>query len=284
MKLLITDDDNGQHLLLKHWLTKRCSIPEEDITSAYSGEEAVALVRDAATHGQRFDFISMDHQMGGIFGDEATLKIRDIERDFKLPESYILSCSATYVGPFLRANKALSKPIDSKRFITLILAMKEATAVVLATVEAAVEKVSATAASAPTLVAAAETERATAAPVAAVARAVEDVLATAAPTPSLVAAAETDGTEGALSRTSPRPLSVFSRVTAAQCRAPTPPRTAPPPEARASGLAGLGLFHSRSPTPAHPSPYVSPRCSPTVGVVTTAPPGLGFGLTLGNVV
>ncbi len=76
-KLLIVDDSNVSRLMIKG----RVAVlqPDWEVIEAASGDEAVALVPVLKP-----DFITMDVNMPGITGFEATEKIRQVDQKVKI--------------------------------------------------------------------------------------------------------------------------------------------------------------------------------------------------------
>lgn len=76
-KLLIVDDSNVSRLMIKG----RVAVlqPDWEVIEAASGDEAVALVPVLKP-----DFITMDVNMPGITGFEATEKIREVDQQVKI--------------------------------------------------------------------------------------------------------------------------------------------------------------------------------------------------------
>ena len=268
MKILITEDDIASQRIVFKLLTRTCGIPPEDITIAQNGLEAVKLVKAATTP---YDFIYMDHQMPKMNGDAATINIREFE-DKQTPShySFILCCSATFVGPFHRANCAIPKPItepeNNSAFVTVVHRIKEETDLLKIRRSSAITK--------------SLTEN----PLQGDTKEDEDdeaLLLPRRPIPLRHQGAVVPlgcGAGPSTSYSSPSPYTLLPEAETSMLRTGSPlPFAAgiaarPPVQATMGTLRRVGLFAVPL---AHCSPQASPRCSPTIPNVTITTPLLG---------
>ena len=268
MKILITEDDIASQRIVFKLLTNTCGIPPEDITIAQNGLEAVQLVETATTP---FDFIYMDHQMPKMNGDAATINIREFE-DKQTPShySFILCCSATFVGPFNRANCAIPKPItepeNMSAFLTEVHKIKEETDLLKMRRSSAITK---SLAEKPQQGDTKEDEDD------------EALLLPRRPIPHRHEGAVVPlgyGAGPSAGYSSPSPYTFLPEAETSMLRTGSPlPFAAgtaarPPMPATMGTLRKVGLFAVPL---AHCSPQGSPRCSPTISTVTLTTPLLG---------
>jgi CheY-like chemotaxis protein len=126
LRVLVVDDVDDNRNLLGIYLQKTA----HHITYAESGTEAVSLVEKG-----HFDVIFMDVQMPGMDGHEATMRIREIEREQNRQPARIFACTANAFAEDIERSMSagcdmhLSKPIRKDTLIKAInscFAMTEA--------------------------------------------------------------------------------------------------------------------------------------------------------------
>lgn len=90
MRVLIVEDDPTNQMLASLWF-KKAGVASSDITTVNNGQEAVELIIKNAklSPAQLFDIIYMDNEMPQMGGEEATQKIRAVEKEQNLPAADI---------------------------------------------------------------------------------------------------------------------------------------------------------------------------------------------------
>ncbi len=117
LRILVVDDVDDNRNLLGIYLQKTI----HHITYAESGSEAVALVEK-----DNYDVIFMDVQMPGMDGHEATMRIREIEREQGRRPARIFACTANAFAEDIERSMSagcdlhLSKPIRKDTLIKAI--------------------------------------------------------------------------------------------------------------------------------------------------------------------
>jgi two-component system chemotaxis response regulator CheY len=119
MKILIVDDSFLSREMLKDALCRF-----GDCTMAANGEEAIQAFEMAAAKKTPYDLICMDIKMPVLNGDEALIKIRELEKKAGVPlakEVKVIMTTAcddpkTVVGSYYKggATSYLVKPYDTE--------------------------------------------------------------------------------------------------------------------------------------------------------------------------
>ena len=122
MKILIVDDSFLTREILKDSLSAfgDCSI-------AVNGEEAIQAFEMALANDKPYDLICMDIKMPVLNGDEALIKIRELEKAAEIPpskEAKVIMTTAcddpkTVVGSFYKggATSYLVKPFNNESLL-----------------------------------------------------------------------------------------------------------------------------------------------------------------------
>lgn len=119
MKFLVVDDDfHARTVVLRHLY------PYGFVDVATDGEEAIAAFQQALKDGQPYDLITMDIVMPNTDGQQALREIREIEKEWSVPEeksvkvimiSGLDNSKEVHDAFFLgSATSYIVKPIDKK--------------------------------------------------------------------------------------------------------------------------------------------------------------------------
>lgn len=122
MKILIVDDSFLTREILKDSLS-----PYGDCSTAVNGEEAVRAVALALDSEKPYDLICLDIKMPILSGDQALIKIRELEKQAGIPfarEAKVIMTTAcddpkTVVGSYYRggATSYLVKPFNNESLV-----------------------------------------------------------------------------------------------------------------------------------------------------------------------
>ena len=128
MRILIVEDDFFSRTYMLKIMSK---YGECDVT--VNGYEAVEAFRAALETDNRYDLICLDIVMPNVDGFEALKHIRDIEKEYKIPEekaAKIIMTTAIHEGRKvakafqLGCNAYAGKPIDGVKFVNELKKME----------------------------------------------------------------------------------------------------------------------------------------------------------------
>lgn len=124
MKSLIVEDDFTSRLILQKLLE-----PYSECHIAVNGEEALTAFVSAQQENTPYDLICLDIMMPGIDGQNLLIKLRQIERDAKIPLGHgakiVMTTALGDKDNVLEAFRGncdayLVKPFDRAKFLDII--------------------------------------------------------------------------------------------------------------------------------------------------------------------